>query len=155
MVQESLKEAKETQEESEETSDESGSISEAPSESTIPFSNDSYTTMDYDDLVANLFLEEVEPLEAPSTPFETPNTENLLSHVSVPLDLMTSEGDEQELRLLHARPNKISFSSSKEDLEQTRLLLVNQIHGLQKMKLKKMEEHGLPRRVRRRRWDVF
>ena len=57
VVQESPKEARETQEESEETSEERGSISEAPSESTIPFSNDSYTTMDYDDLVANLFLE--------------------------------------------------------------------------------------------------
>ena len=76
VVQESPKEARETQEESEETSDEGGSISEAPSESTIPFSNDSYTTMDYDDLVANLFLEEVEPLEAPSTPSETPNPKN-------------------------------------------------------------------------------
>ena len=93
VVQESLKEARETQEESEETSDESGSTSEAPSESTIPFSNDSYTTMDYDDLVANLFLEEVEPLEAPLTPSETPNPEKLLSHVSVPLESMRSEGD--------------------------------------------------------------
>ena len=37
VVQESPKEARETQEESEETSDEGGSISEAPSESTIPF----------------------------------------------------------------------------------------------------------------------
>ena len=45
VVQESPKEARETQEKSEKTSDESGSISEAPSESTIPFSNDSYTTM--------------------------------------------------------------------------------------------------------------
>ena len=109
VVQERPKEARETQEESEETSDEGGSISESPSESTIPFSNDSYTTMDYDDLVANLFLEEVEPLEAPSTPSETPNPEKLLSHVSVPLKLMTSEGDERELRLLHARPSKKSF----------------------------------------------
>ena len=67
VVQESRKEARESQEESEETSDKSGSMSEAPSEPTIPFSNDSYTTMDYDDLVANLCLEEVEPLEAPST----------------------------------------------------------------------------------------
>ena len=40
VIQESPKEARETQEESEETSDESGSISKAPSESTIPFSND-------------------------------------------------------------------------------------------------------------------
>ena len=39
----------------------------------MPFSNDSYTTMDQDNLVANLFLEEVEPLEAPSTPSEIPN----------------------------------------------------------------------------------
>ena len=122
VVQDSPKEARETQEESEETSDESGSISEAPSESTIPFLNDSYTTIEYDDLVANLFLEEVEPLEAPSTPSETPNPEKLLSHVSVPLESMTSEGDERELRLLHARPSKNSFPSSKEDLEETRLL---------------------------------
>ena len=114
VVQESPIEARETQDESEETSDESGSISEAPSESTIPFSNDSYTTLDYDNLVANLFLEEVEPLEAPSTPSETPNPEKLLSHVSVPLESMTSEGDEQELRLLHAHPSKNSFPSSKE-----------------------------------------
>ena len=127
VVQESPKEARETQEESEEISDEGGSISEAPSESTIPFSNDSYTTRDYDDLVANLFLEEVEPLEAASTPSETPNPEKLLSHVSVPLESMTSEGDERELRLLHARPSKNSFPSSKEDLEETRLLLLNQI----------------------------
>ena len=75
MVQENPKEARETQEESEETSAESSSISEAPSESTIPFWNDTYTTMDYDNLVANLFLEEVEPLEAPLTPSKTPNTE--------------------------------------------------------------------------------
>ena len=112
VVQESPKEARETQEESEQTSDKSGSISEAPSESTIPFSNDSYTTMDYGDLVANLFLEEVEPLESPSTPSETPNPEKLLSHVSVPLESMTREGDERELRLLHARPSKNSFPSS-------------------------------------------
>ena len=105
VVQESPKEARETQEESEETSDESGSISEAPSESSIPFSNDSYTTMDYDDLVANLFLEEVEPIEAPSTPSETPNPKKLPSHVSVPLDSMTSEGDEPTLCVLHARPS--------------------------------------------------
>ena len=136
VVQESPKEARETQEESEKTSDESGSISEASSESTIPFSNDSYTTMDYDDLVANLFLEEVEPLEAPSTPSETPNPEKLLSHVSVPLESMTSEGDERELRLLHARPSKNAFPSSKEDLEQTCLLLLNQIDRLQKLELK-------------------
>ena len=136
MVQESPKEARETKEESEETSDESGSISETPSESTIPFSNDSYTTMDYDDLVANLFLEEVELLEAPSTPFETPNPEKLLSHVSVPLESMTSEGDECEPRLLHARPSKNSFPSSKEDLEETRLLLLNQIDRFQKLELK-------------------
>ena len=154
VVQERPKEAKETQEESEETSDESGSISEAPSESTIPFANDSYTTMDYDDLVANLFLEEVEPLEAPSTPSETPNTEKILSHVSVPLDSMTSKGDKQELRLLHALPSENSFPSSKKDLEETRLLLLNQINRLQKLELKrKMEEHGL--RVRRGRRDVF
>ena len=113
VVQESPKEARETQEESEGTSDESGTISEAPSESTIPFSNDSYTTMDYDDLVANLFLEEVEPLEAPSTPSETPNPEKLLSHVSVALESMTSEGDERELRLLHTRPSENLFPSSK------------------------------------------
>ena len=62
VVQKSPKEASETQEESEETSDEGGNISEVPSESTIPFSNNSYTTVDYDDLVTNLFLEEVEPL---------------------------------------------------------------------------------------------
>ena len=136
VVQESPKEARETQEESEETSDESGSISEAPSESTIPFSNDSYTTMDYDDLVANLFLEEVEPLKAPSTPSETPNPEKLLSHVSVLPESMASEGDERELRLLHARPSKNSFPSSKEDLEETRLLLLNQIDRLQKLELK-------------------
>ena len=136
VVQESPKEARETQEESEETSDESGSISEAPSKSTIPFSNDSYTTMDYDDLVAKLFLEEVEPVEAPSTPSETPNPEKLLSHVSVLLESMTSEGDERELRLLHARPRKNLFPSSKEDLEETRLLLLNQIDRLQKLELK-------------------
>ena len=135
MVQESLKEARETQEDSEETSNDSGSISEAPSKSTIPFSNDSYTTMDWDDLVANLFLEEVEPLEAPPTPSETPNPDKLVSHVFVPLDSMTSEGDERELRLLHARPSKSSFPSSKEDLEETRLLLPNQIDRLQKMEL--------------------
>ena len=136
VVQEIPKEARETQEESEETSDESGSISEAPSESTIPFSNDSYTTMDYNDLVANLFLEEVEPLEAPSTPSETPNPEKLLSHVSVPLESMTSEGDKRKLRPLHAHPSKNSFPSSKEDLEETRLLLLNQIDRLQKLELK-------------------
>ena len=126
----------ESPKESEETSDEGGSISEAPSESTIPFSNDSYTTMDYDDLVANLFLEEVEPPEAPSTPSETPNPEKILSQVSVPLESMTSEGDKRELRLLHARPSKNSFPSSKEDLEETRLLLLNQIDRLQKLELK-------------------
>ena len=136
VVQESPKEARETQEESEKTSDESGSISEAPSESTIPFSNDSYTTMDNDDLVANLCLEEVEPLEAALTPSETPNPEKPLSHVSVPLETMTSEGDERELRLLHARPSKNSFPSSKEDLEETLLLLLNEIDRLQKPKLK-------------------
>ena len=136
VAQESLKEAKETQEESEEMSDESGSVSEAPCESTIPFSNHFYTTMDYDDVVANLFLEEVEPLEAATISSKTPNTGNLLSHVFVPLDLMTSEGDERELRLLHARPSKISFPSSKEDLEETRLLLLNQIDRLQKLELK-------------------
>ena len=92
--------------------------------------------MDYDDLVANLFLEEVEPLDAPSTPSETPNPEKLLSHVSVPLESMTSEGDERELRLLHARPDKFSFPSSNEDLKETRLLLVNQIDRLQKLELK-------------------
>ena len=113
VVQESPKEARETQEESEETSDESGSISETPSESTIPFSNDSYATMDYDDLGANLFLEEVEPLEAPPTPSETPNPEKLLSHVSVPLESMKSEGDKRDLRLLHARRSKNSFPSSE------------------------------------------
>ena len=136
VVQESPKEARETQEEREQTSDESGSISEAPSESTIPFSNDSYTTMAYDDLVANLFLEEVEHLEAPSTPSETPNPEKLRSHVSVPLESMTSEGDERELRLLHARPSKNLVPSSKEDLKETRLLLLNQIDILQKLELK-------------------
>ena len=125
VVQESPKEARETQEESEENSDESGSISETPSQSTLPFSNDSYTTMDYDNLVSYLLLEEVEPLEAPSTPSETPNPEKPLSHVSVPLESMTSEGDECELRLLHTRPSKNSFPSSKEDLEETRLLLLN------------------------------
>ena len=78
----------------------------------------------------------VEPLEAPSTPSETPNPEKLLSHVSVPLETMTSEGDERELRLLHARPSKNSFPSSKEDLEETRLLLLNQIDRLQKLELK-------------------
>ena len=92
--------------------------------------------MDYDDLVASLFLEEVEPLEASSTPSETPNPEKLLSHVSVPLESMTSEEDERELRLLHARPSKNSFPSSKEDLEETRLLLLNQIDRLQKLELK-------------------
>ena len=136
VVHESPKEARETQEESKETSDESGSISETPSESTLPFWNDFYTTMDYDDLVANLFLDEVEPLEAPSTPSETPNPEELLSHVSVPLESMTSEGDERELCLLHARPSKNSFPSSKEDLEETRLLLLNQIDRLQKLEPK-------------------
>ena len=135
VVQESPKEARETQEESEETSDESRCISEAASESTIPFSNDSYTTMDYDDLVAILLLEEVEPVEAPSTPSETPNPEKLLSHVSVPLESMTSEGDERELRLLHARSSNNSFPSSKEDLEDTHLLLLNQIDRLQKLEL--------------------
>ena len=92
--------------------------------------------MDYYDLAANLFLEGVEPLEAPSTPSETPNPEKLLSHVSVPLEKMTSEGDECELRLLQARPSKNSFPSSKEDLEETRPLLLNQIDGLQKLELK-------------------
>ena len=136
VVQESPKDARETREESEKTFDESRSISEAPFESTIPFLNDSYTTMDYDDLVANLFLEEVEPLDALSTHSETPNPEKLLSHVSVPLESMTSEGDERELRLLHARPRKNSFPSSKEDLEETRLLLLNQIDRLQKPELR-------------------
>ena len=136
VVQESRKEARETQEESEETPDESRSISEAPSESTIPLSNDSYTTLDYDNSVANLFLEEVEPLEAPSTPSETPNPEKLLSHVSVALYSMTSEEDERELRLLHARPSKKLFPSSKADLEETRLLLLNQSDRLQKLELK-------------------
>ena len=104
--------------------------------------------MDYGDLVANLFLEEVEPLEAPLTPFETPNPEKILSHVSVPLALMTSEGDKRELRLLHARPSKNSFPPSKQDLEETCLLLLNQIDRLQKLELKeKTQEHGLPRRV--------
>ena len=92
--------------------------------------------MDYDDLVANLFLEEAERLEAPSTPSETRNPEKLLSHVSVPLESMTSEGDERELCLLHARRSKNSFPSSKEDLEETRLLLLNQIDRLQKLELK-------------------
>ena len=136
VVQEGPKEAAETQVESEETSDESGSISEAPSESTIPFSNNSYTTMDYDDLVANLFLEEVEPLEAPSTPSETPSPDKLLSHVSVPHESMTSEGDERKLHLLHARPGTNSLPSSKEDLEETRFLLLNQIDRLKKIELK-------------------
>ena len=85
VVPESPKEARQTEEEREETSDDSGSISETPSESTISFSTDSYTTMDFNNLVANLFSEEVEHLEAPSTPSETPNPENLLSHISVPL----------------------------------------------------------------------
>ena len=49
---------------------------------------------------------------------------------------MTSEGDERELRLLHAHPSKKLFPSSKEDLEETRLLLLNQIDRLQKMELK-------------------
>ena len=92
--------------------------------------------MDYDDLVANLFLEEVEPLEAPSTPSETPNPEKLLSHVSVPLESITSQGDERELRLLHARPSKNLFPSSKGDLEETRLIVLNQIERLQKLELK-------------------
>ena len=136
VVRESPKDARQTQEESEETSDESGSISEAPSESTVPFSNDSYTTMDYNDLVANLFLEEVEPLEAPSTPSETPNPKKLLSHVSLPLESMTSEGDKPELCQLHTRPSKNSFPSSNKDLEETRLLLLNQIDRLQKLEFK-------------------
>ena len=136
LVQESPKEARKTREESEETSDESASICEAPSESTIPFSNDSYTTMDYDHLVANLFLEEVEPPEAPSTPSESPNPEKLLSEISVPLETMTSEGDKQELRLLHARPNTNLFPSSKQDLEETRHLPLHQIDRLQKLELK-------------------
>ena len=67
--------------------------------------------MDYNDLVANLFLEEVDPLEDPLTSSETPNPEKLLSHVTVPLESMTSEGDEHELRLLHALPSKNSFPS--------------------------------------------
>ena len=100
LIQESPKEAKETQEESGDKSDERGSISEAPSESTIHFSNDSYTIVDYDELVANLFLENVEPLEAAWTPSEAHNAEKLLSHFSVPLDSMTSKGDERQLRLL-------------------------------------------------------
>ena len=83
-----------------------------------------------------MFLEEVEPLEAPLTPSETLNPEKLLSHVSVPLESMTSEGDERELRLLHTRPSKSSFLSSKDDLEETRLLLLNQIDRLQKLELK-------------------
>ena len=49
---------------------------------------------------------------------------------------MKSEGDKRELRLLHARPSKNSFPSSKEDLEETRLLLLNQIDRLQKLELK-------------------
>ena len=53
---------------------------------------------------------------------------------------MTSEGDERELRLLHARPSKNSFPSSKEDLEATRLLLLNQIDRLQKVELKKKKK---------------
>ena len=69
VIQEDPKKARETQEESDKTSDESGGMSKAPSESTIPFTNNPYTTVDYDDLVANLFLEEVVTLEAPSTPF--------------------------------------------------------------------------------------
>ena len=92
--------------------------------------------MDYDDLVANLFLEEVEPLEAPSTPSETPHPKELLSHISVPLESMKSGGDERELRLLHAHPSKNSFPSSKEDLEETHLLLLNQVDRLQKLELK-------------------
>ena len=136
VVPENPKEGRQTQEKSEETSDESGSVSEAPSEWTIPFSNDSYTTMDYNDLVGNLFLEEVKPLEAPSTPSETPNPKKILSHVSEPLDSMTSEGDERELRLLHTRRSKNSFPSSKEDLEGTRLLLLKQIDRLQKLELR-------------------
>ena len=91
--------------------------------------------MDYDHLVTNLFLQEVEPLEAPSTPSETPNTEKLLSHDSVPLDSMTSEGDEGELCLLHERPSKKSFPSAKKDLEEPRLLLPDQIDRLQKLEL--------------------
>ena len=136
LVQESPKEARETQEESDETSDKRRGIFEAPSESTIPFINDSYTTVDYNDLVANLFFEEVEPLEAPSTPSETPNTEEILSHVSVPLDSMRSERDERELHLLHARPSTNSFPSSREDSEDTLLLLLNQIDRLRKPELK-------------------
>ena len=92
--------------------------------------------MDYDDLVTNLFLEEVKPLEAPWTPSETPNPTKLLSHVSVPLESMTSERDERELRLLHARPSKNSFPSSKEDLEEPRLLLLNKIDRLHNLELK-------------------
>ena len=104
VVQESPKEAQETQEESEETSHQSRSISEAPSESTIPLSNDAYTTMDYNDLVADLFLGEVEPLEASLTPSESPNPENVPSHVSVPLESMTSEGaNENSVSHMHAR----------------------------------------------------
>ena len=136
VVQESPKEARETQEESGETSDESRSIPEAPSESSITFSNDSYTPMDYNNLVANLFSEEVEPVEAPSTPSETPNPGKLLSHVSLQLESMTSESDKRELRPLHARPSKNSFPSSKEDLEETPLLLLNQTVRLQRLEPK-------------------
>ena len=53
---------------------------------------------------------------------------------------MTSEGDERELRLLRARPSKNSFPSSKEHLEETRLLLLNQIDRLQKLELKEKEK---------------
>ena len=70
--------------------------------------------MDYDDLVANLFLEEVEPLKAPSIPSETPNPEKLLSHVSVPLESMTSEGDKvNSVSYTHARVKICSLLQKK------------------------------------------
>ena len=62
----------------------------------------------------------------------------------------------RELPLLHARPSKNSFLSSKEDLEETLLFLLNQIDRLQKTEAKqKGEEYGLLGRVRRGRWHLF
>ena len=114
------------------TSDESRSISEDPSESTLPFCNDPYTTVDYNNLVANLYLEEVEPLEAPSATSETPNTQKLLSHVSVPLDSITNERDGW---------NSVTYTHARSLLQKkiwNKLvgLLLNQIDRLQKMELK-------------------
>ena len=71
----------------EESQDEGEALSDVPSVSTVPYNNDSFTTMDYDDLVSNLFLEEVEPIDAPDYPSTTKDpSEILLTHAMVPTD---------------------------------------------------------------------